>query len=123
MSRACPAALAAAAAALLLAVLAACGSSEHPEGFDGEIDCASEAWAESMRYERGEEGALTPYGAMTGWADAYQGRGHRLHVASSRTATVVIDGAEVAFVRVFELPSETFAVAEVKGCAGFEPSP
>ena len=46
MSRTGPAA---SAAALLLAVLAACGSSEHPEGFDGEIDCAPEAWAQSMR--------------------------------------------------------------------------
>lgn len=109
-------------AALLFAVLAACGSSEHPEGFDGEIDCAAEAWAQTMEYERGAEGARTPYDAMTEWADVYRGRGHRVHVVSSRTATVVIEGAEIAFIRVFELASETFAVAEVKGCAGFEPA-
>ena len=107
--------------ATVLLTAAACGSPEHPEGFDGEIDCTAEAWAEVMEYERGAEGARTPYDAMEEWAAVYRDRSHRIHVDSSRTATVVIDGAEIAFIRVIELPSETFAVAEVKGCAGFEP--
>lgn len=107
-------------AALLWAVVA-CGSPEHPEGFDGALDCGEGAWSRQLDYPRDHEGARTPFDAMVEWSWPYRDRRHRLHVDSSRTATVVIDGAEVAFMRVIELPTETFAVVEAEGCAGFEP--
>lgn len=111
--------------ALLAAVLAlgvaGCGSDEHPEGFDGSIDCGAPAWSLTLDYERDHEGERTPFDAMVEWSGAYEGRGHRIHVESSRTGTVVIDGSEVAFMRVLELPTETFEVVEAEGCSGFEP--
>ena len=68
-------------------------------------------------------GARTPYNAMVEWSNAYRDHEYRIHVESSRTGTVVIDGAEIAFMRVIELPSETFLVVEARGCKGFEPPP
>ena len=106
-----------------LLITVACGSPEHPEGFDGSIDCGVEAWSRVIEYGRDEEGALTPFDAMTEWSNVYRDHEYRIHVASSRTATVVVDGAEIAFIEVIELPSETFAVVEASGCAGFEPGP
>ena len=107
--------------AALLALAVACGSPEHPEGFDGALDCGEAAWSRQLDYPRDHQGARTPFDAMVGWSAVYRDRRHRIHVDSSRTATVVIDGAEVAFMRVIELPTETFAVVEAEGCAGFEP--
>jgi hypothetical protein len=57
---------------------------------------------------------------MVDFASAYADRSPFVHVDSARQATVVIDGAEVVFVRVLELATETFAVVEAHGCAGFE---
>ena len=99
----------------------ACGSPDHPEGFDGAIDCGDGAWLRTMEYERDHQGARTPFDAMVEWSGFYQDRGHRIHVESSRTGTVVVDGVEVAFMRVIELPTETFEVVESSGCEGFEP--
>ena len=108
------------AAAFLISV-AACGSPESPEGFDGSLDCGEGAWSRTVEYERDHEGARTPFDAMVEWSGFYQDRGHRIHVESSRTGTVVVDGVEVAFMRVIELPTETFEVVESSGCEGFEP--
>ena len=106
-------------AVFLLAV--ACGSPDHPEGFDGSLDCGDAAWSRTMEYERDHKGARTPFDAMVEWSSVYRDHQHRIHVESSRTGTVVVDGVEIAFMRVIELPSETFAVVEATGCAGFEP--
>ena len=111
---------AAIAAAFLISV-AACGSPESPEGFDGSLDCGEGAWSQTVEYERDHEGALTPYDAMVEWSRVYRDHGHRIHVESSRTGTVVVDGTEIAFMRVIELPTETFEVVEAEGCSGFEP--
>ena len=108
-------------AAALLLGLAGCGSEENPEGFDGVVDCNEAAWSLTLDYERDHEGERTPFDAMVDWSGAYEGRGYRIHVESSRTGTVVIDGSEVAFMRVVELPTETFEVVEAEGCSGFEP--
>ena len=108
--------------AMLLAAVA-CGSPEHPEGFDGALDCGDGAWSRAMKYDRDHEGARTPFDAMVEWSGVYRDLEYGIHVETSRTGTVVVDGAEIAFMRVIELPSETFAVVEAMGCAGFEPPP
>ena len=108
-------------AAVLVLGIAGCGSDENPEGFDGSIDCGEPAWSLTLDYERDHEGERTPFDAMVEWSGVYEDRGHRIHVESSRTGTVVIDGSEVAFMRVLELPTETFEVVEAEGCSGFEP--
>ena len=111
-----------AAGAVLLILLAGCGTPpDRSEGFDGSPDCEVETWAFTMQYERDHEGKLTPYDAMVEWSSVYENREHRIHVESSRTATVVVEGMEVAFMRVIELPTETFEVVEARGCSGFEP--
>ena len=107
-------------AAVLLLFVAGCGSSESPDGFDGSLDCEG-AWTLTLRYERDHEGETTPFDAMVDWSSVYDSHRHRIHVESSRTATVVVDGAEVAFMEVIELPTETFEVVEAEGCSGFEP--
>ncbi|WP_420611945.1 hypothetical protein [Candidatus Spongiisocius sp.] len=111
--------------AVALAVLAgllvpACGGEENPDGYDGAIDCGPPAWSWETEYDRTHEAAPTPYAAMVEFASAYDDRSPYVHVESARTATVVIDGAEVVFVRVLELATETFAAVEAHGCAGFE---
>lgn len=108
-------------AAILLLVAVGCGSTEDPEGFDGAIDCGDASWSRELEYERDHEGEPTPFDAMVDWSGFYQDRQHRIHVDSSRTGTVVVDGVEVAFMRVVELPSETYEVVEASGCPGFEP--
>ena len=108
-------------AAVLLLGLAGCGSEENPEGFDGVVDCAEPAWSLTLDYARGHEGERTPFDAMVDWSTPYADHQHRIHVESSRTGTVVIEGSEVAFMRVVELPTETFEVVEAEGCPGFEP--
>ena len=108
-------------AAALLLGLAGCGSDENPEGFDGVVDCAEAAWSLTLDYARDHEGERTPFDAMVDWAGVYRSSGHRIHVESSRTGTVVIEGSEIAFMRVVELPTETFEVVEAEGCSGFEP--
>ena len=108
-------------AGIVLLVAAACGSSENPEGFDGVIDCGAAAWSQELEYERDHEGESTPFNAMVDWSGFYDDRQYSIHVESSRTGTVVVDGVEVAFMRVVELPTETFEVVEASGCAGFEP--
>ncbi len=108
-------------AVILLLSVTACGSSDNPEGFDGEIDCGDPAWFQEHVYDRGHEGERTAFDAMVDWSGFYQDRQHRIHVESSRTGTVVIDGVEVAFMRAVELATETFEVVEAKGCPGFEP--
>ena len=110
---------------MVLAVLAgllvpACGGEENPDGYDGAIDCGPPAWSWETEYDRTHEAAPTPYAAMVEFASAYDDRSPFVHVESARTATVVIDGAEVVFVRVLELATETFAAVEALGCAGFE---
>ncbi len=109
-------------AVLLLLATLACGESENPEGFDGAIDCGASAWTRAYEYDPDHEGALTPFDAMVDWSDFYSDKEHRIHVESSRTGTVVVDAEEVAFMRVAELPTETFEVVEAEGCASFEPS-
>lgn len=106
--------------AVMAALAAACGGGENPDGYDGAIDCGAAAWSWETEYDRTHEAELTPYDAMVGFASAYDDRSPYVHVESARTATVVIDGAEVVFVRVLELATETFAVVEAHGCAGFE---
>lgn len=108
-------------AAVLLLGVAGCGSEENLEGFDGSLDCGEAAWSLTLDYEREHEGERTPFDAMVDWSGIYDARQHRIHVESSRTGTVVIDGSEVAFMRVVELPTETFEVVEAEGCPGFEP--
>jgi len=108
-------------AAALLLGLAGCGSDENPEGFDGVLDCGDGVWTWTIEYERDHEGERTPYDAMVEWSAFYEDLGHSIHVESSRTATAVVDGVEVAFMRVLELPTETFKVVEATGCSGFEP--
>ena len=105
----------------LLAVVA-CGGEENPDGYDGVIDCDEPAWSWEIEYDRTYEAELTPYDAMVDFASAYQDQDPYVHVESARTATVVIGGTEVVFVRVLELPTETFAAVEAQGCAGFETS-
>lgn len=107
-------------AAVFLLGVAGCGSDEDPEGFDGLVDCAA-AWSLTLEYERDHEGERTPFDAMVDWSSVYDSRQHQIHVESSRTGTVVINGSEVAFMRVIELPTETFEVVEAEGCPGFEP--
>ena len=108
-------------AAVLLLGLAGCGAEESPEGFDGALDCDEAAWSLTLDYARDHEGERTPFDAMVDWAGVYESSLPRIHVESSRTGTVVIDGSEVAFMRVIELPTETFEVVEAEGCPGFEP--
>ena len=109
-------------AAIVLLLAVACGSPEDPEGFDGAIDCGDGAWSQELEYERDHEGEPTPFDAMVDWSGFYDDRQYSIHVESSRTGTVVVDGVEVAFMRVIELPTETFEVVEARGCSGFEPS-
>ena len=109
-------------AVLVCLVVPACGGEEAPDGYDGAIDCGSPAWSWETEYDRTYEAEPTPYDAMLSFASAYDDRSPYVHVDSARTATVVIDGAEVVFVRVLELATETFAAVEAHGCAGFEPS-
>jgi len=101
-------------------VVPACGGDENPDGYDGAIDCGLPAWSWEAEYDRTYEAAPTPYDAMVSFASAYDDRDPYVHVESAREATVVIDGAEVVFVRVLELATETFAAVEAHGCAGFE---
>lgn len=101
-------------------VVPACGGEENHDGYDGVIDCGNPAWSWETEYDRTHEAAPTPYDAMVGFASAYDDRNPIVHVESAREATVVIDGAEVVFVRVLELATETFAAVEAHGCAGFE---
>ncbi len=101
-------------------VVPACGGEDDSDGYDGAIDCGPPAWSWETEYDRTSEGEPTPYDAMVGFASAYDDRQPYVHVESARTATVVIDGAEVVFVRVLELATETFAAVEAYGCAGFE---
>ena len=108
-------------AVLACLVVQACGGEEDPDGYDGAIDCGSPAWSWETEYDRTYEAEPTPYDAMVGFASAYDDRSPYVHVESARTATVVVDGAEVVFVRVLELATETFAAVEAHGCAGFEP--
>lgn len=124
MNRAFRAATRPVAALALLAglVVPACGGEDDPDGYDGAIDCGPPAWSWETEYDRTYEGEPTPYDAMVGFASAYDGRQPYVHVESARTATVVIDSAEVVFVRVLELATETFAAVEAHGCAGFEPT-
>ena len=107
-------------AVLACLVVTACGGDENPDGYDGVIDCGTPAWSWETEYDRTHEADPTPYAAMVGFASAYDDQRPYVHVESARTATVVIDGAEVAFVRVLELATETFAPVEAYGCAGFE---
>ena len=108
-------------AAILLLGAVACGSPDNPEGFDGVIDCGDATWSQEFEYERDHEGESTPFNAMVDWSGFYDDRQYSIHVESSRTGTVVVDGVEVAFMRVVELPTETFEVVETSGCSGFEP--
>ncbi|MCE2530559.1 MAG: hypothetical protein J4G11_11940 [Acidimicrobiia bacterium] len=101
-------------------VVPACGGDENPDGYDGAIDCGLPAWSWETEYDRTYEAAPTPYDAMVSFASAYDDRDPYVHVESAREATVVIDGAEVVFVRVLELATETFTAVEAHGCAGFE---
>lgn len=107
-------------AVLVGLLVTACGGEENPDGYDGAIDCGAPAWSWETEYDRTYEGTPTPYDAMEGFASAYDDRSPFVHVESARTATVVIYGAEVVFVRVLELATETFAAVEAHGCAGFE---
>lgn len=109
-------------AAVVLALAVACGSPENPEGFDGDIDCGDGAWSQEFAYDRDHEGARTPYDTMVEWSGFYRDRQYRIHVETSRTGTVVVDSVEVAFMRVIELPTETYEVVEASGCSGFEPA-
>ena len=122
MNRALRAATGPVAALALVAglVVPACGGEDDPDGYDGAIDCGPPAWSWETEYDRTYEGEPTPYDAMLGFASAYDDRQPYVHVESARTATVVIDGAEVVFVRVLELATETFSAVEAYGCAGFE---
>lgn len=101
-------------------VVPACGGEENPDGYDGAIDCGTPAWSWETEYDRTYEAEPTPYDAMVSFASAYDDQQSYVHVESAREATVVIDGAEVVFVRVLELATETFAAVEAHGCAGFE---
>lgn len=105
---------------MVLLLITACGSgSVGEDGFDGALDCET-VWTHTFEYSDAHEGARTPFVAMEEWSEGYEGLDYLLRVATSRDATVVIDGQEVALISTVELPSETFAVVEVSGCAGFE---
>ena len=107
---------------LALAMLvAACGSGDASEsGLDGVLDCQPEAWSTTYSYEADAEGSLTPIAAMESWAQAYMGADYLIEIVDARTGTVVIEGAEIALIKVVELPTETFAATRVSGCEGFE---
>ncbi|MXZ07673.1 MAG: hypothetical protein F4Y75_09295 [Acidimicrobiia bacterium] len=107
-------------AGVVLLAVVACGGEENPHGYDGVIDCDEPVWTWETEYDRTYEAELTPYEAMVDFARAYGDQNPFVHVESSRTATVVIEGKEVVFVRVLELPTETFAAVEAHGCTGFE---
>ncbi len=104
----------------VLLLVVACGEEDHPDGYDGQIDCGEPAWSWETEYDRTVEAELTPYDAMVAFASAYEDRSPIVHVVSARTATLVIDNQEVVFVRVLELATETFATVEANGCQGFE---
>ena len=105
------------------ALLVACSAGGvDPGAPDGEIDCEATIW--TMTVDRPDSGGeQTPFAAMEMWADAgYANSDHTIHVVTARTATVVIDGAEVALITVEELADETFSMIRVEGCRGFEPA-
>ena len=105
------------------ALLVACSAEGvDPSAPDGEIDCEATIW--TVTVDRPDsDGEPTPFAAMEMWADtAYTSSDHTIHVVTARTATVVIDGAEVALITVDELADETFSMSGVQGCPGFEPA-
>ena len=105
-----------AAAFVMLAV--ACGGSGDGLG-DGSLDCDPPFWTLTVDPADGG-GERTPFDAMQQFAtDSYGDV--ELHVETARTATVVIDGDEIALITVDELADETFGLIGVQGCAGFEP--
>jgi len=104
----------------VVVLVTACGSgSVGEDGFDGVLDCET-GWTHTFEYGDDAQGAQVPFGAMQEWASGYERLDYTLHVETSREATVVVDGQEVALISTVELASETFAVIEVSGCAGFE---